>query len=71
VGQLASLSATLSYGLAFVCRRKTRPTDFVAGQGATTASMVIYLTPLVGVAAGAVVFGERVTWNQPIGALAV
>lgn len=39
----------------------------VAAAGATTASMVSYLIPVVAVVAGVVVLGERITWNQPVG----
>ncbi|TLW93120.1 DMT family transporter [Saccharomonospora piscinae] len=46
-------------------------TNLVAGWGATAASGVTYLTPVVGVALGAVVLGEIVTWNQPVGAALV
>lgn len=46
-------------------------TNVVTGWGATNASTVTYLTPLVGVAAGAAVLGEHVTWNQPVGAVVV
>ena len=56
----------LGTGLAYVWN-----TNVVAGWGATNASTVTYLTPLVGVVAGAVALGERITWNQPAGALVV
>lgn len=56
----------LSTGLAYVWN-----TNIVAGWGATNASTVTYLTPLVGVVAGVLVLGEHVTWNQPVGALVV
>jgi drug/metabolite transporter (DMT)-like permease len=46
-------------------------TSIVAGWGATAASTVTYLTPVVGVALGAVLLGERITWNQPVGAAVV
>ncbi|MCZ4097729.1 MULTISPECIES: DMT family transporter [Streptomyces] len=39
--------------------------------GAVAASTVTYLMPLVAVVAGAVVLGEGMTWNQPVGALVV
>ncbi|MFI9105842.1 DMT family transporter [Streptomyces fildesensis] len=39
--------------------------------GAVAASTVTYLMPLVAVVAGAVVLGEGMTWNQPVGALIV
>jgi drug/metabolite transporter (DMT)-like permease len=46
-------------------------TNIVAGWGATNASTVTYFTPLVGVVLGAVVLGEAVAWNEPVGALIV
>jgi drug/metabolite transporter (DMT)-like permease len=46
-------------------------TTIVVGWGATNATTVTYLTPLVGVLLGVVLLGETVTWNQPVGALVV
>ncbi len=46
-------------------------TGVVAGWGATGASTVTYLTPLVGVVLGVAVLGEDVAWHQPVGALVV
>lgn len=46
-------------------------TNVVAGWGATNASTVTYLTPLVGVVLGVLVLAETVAWNQPVGALVV
>jgi drug/metabolite transporter (DMT)-like permease len=53
-------------GLAYVWN-----TDVVAGWGATNASTVTYLTPLVGVALGVLILSEHVSWNQPLGAFVV
>jgi drug/metabolite transporter (DMT)-like permease len=53
-------------GLAYVWN-----TNIVASWGATNASTVTYLTPLVGVIAGTAALGERVSWNQPVGAVVV
>ena len=39
--------------------------------GATTASTVTYLTPLVAIAVGALLLGESVTPNEPLGGLVV
>ncbi len=39
--------------------------------GATRASMVTYLTPVVGVVLGAVVLDESVRWHEPVGAVVV
>jgi drug/metabolite transporter (DMT)-like permease len=56
----------LGTGVAYVWN-----TNVVNGWGATNASTVTYLTPVVGVVAGALVLGERITWNEPVGAAVV
>lgn len=56
----------LGTGLAYVWN-----TAIVSRWGATNASTVTYLTPLVGVLLGVMVLGEQATWNQPVGALIV
>lgn len=56
----------LGTGLAFIWN-----TNVVQGWGPTAASTVTYLSPVVGVALGAIVLDERTGWNQPVGALAV
>jgi drug/metabolite transporter (DMT)-like permease len=53
-------------GLAYVWN-----TNVVASWGATNASTVTYLTPVVGVTLGVLVLSEGVDWNQPAGALIV
>ncbi|WP_238385325.1 DMT family transporter [Nesterenkonia muleiensis] len=53
-------------GLAYIWN-----TNIVAGWGATVASSVTYLSPVIGVALGAVILGERVAWNHPVGAAVV
>lgn len=53
-------------GLAFVWN-----TNVVRSWGPTAASTVTYLTPVVGVVLGAVALDEHISWNQPVGALAV
>ncbi len=53
-------------GLAYVWN-----TNVVAAWGATNASTVTYLTPLVGVVLGVLVLSEAVSWNEPVGALLV
>ena len=65
VGSVAALGV-LGTGLAYVWN-----TNVVASWGATNASAVTYLTPVVGVALGVVVLGEAVSWNEPLGALIV
>jgi drug/metabolite transporter (DMT)-like permease len=62
---VATLGA-VGTGLAFVWN-----TNIVAAWGATNASTVTYLTPVVGVTLGIAVRGEAVTWNEPVGALIV
>ncbi|MFE6398202.1 DMT family transporter [Streptomyces alboflavus] len=53
-------------GLAYVWN-----TDVVAAWGATSASTVTYLTPVVGVTLGIAVLGEAISWNEPVGAMVV
>ncbi|MGH3722878.1 MAG: DMT family transporter [Mycobacterium sp.] len=52
----------LGTGLAYVWN-----TDIVNSWGATAASSVTYLTPVVGVLLGALILSERIGWNEPIG----
>ena len=56
----------LSTGLAYLWN-----TQVVTGWGATAASSVTYLTPVVGVIAGIMVLGESPSWNQPVGGLII
>jgi drug/metabolite transporter (DMT)-like permease len=46
-------------------------TNIVIGLGATAASTVTYLTPVVGVVLGIAVLGESLSWNEPVGAVLV
>ncbi|MGN6609078.1 MAG: DMT family transporter, partial [Jatrophihabitans sp.] len=46
-------------------------TNVINAWGATNASTVTYLTPVVGVALGAIVLDEGVRWNEPVGAALV
>lgn len=39
--------------------------------GPTVTSGVTYVTPVIGVALGILILGERLTWNEPVGALVV
>jgi len=64
-GSVAALGM-LGTGLAYVWN-----TNIVASWGATNASAVTYLTPLVGVALGIVLLSEALYWNEPLGALIV
>lgn len=45
--------------------------NVVRAMGATTASMVTYLNPVVSVTLGVIILSESVHWNEPIGALLV
>jgi drug/metabolite transporter (DMT)-like permease len=56
----------LGSGLAYILNFRV-----ISRSDATTASTVTYLTPLVAVIAGAVLLGEHITWNQPVGGLLV
>ena len=57
---------TLSTGIAYIWNF-----DVVRAWGATLASTVTYLTPVVGVVLGVLVLDERFTLNQPVGAVLV
>ncbi|MGW8484085.1 DMT family transporter [Microbacterium sp. NPDC055903] len=56
----------LGTGVAYIWNQNT-----VRAWGPTSASTVTYITPVVGVALGVLVLGERLSWNEPIGALVV
>lgn len=53
-------------GIAYIWNQNT-----LRAWGPTRASTVTYITPVVGVALGVLVLGETLTWNEPLGALAV
>ena len=65
VGAVALLGI-LGTGLAYIWNQNT-----LQAWGPTRASTVTYITPVVGVLLGIVVLGERLTWNEPVGALVV
>ena len=65
LGAVAALGA-LGAGLAYVWN-----TGVVSAWGATAASTVTYLTPVVGVTLGVALRGERLAWHQPVGAVVV
>lgn len=46
-------------------------TSIIAAWGASNASAVTYLTPVVGVLLGILILDEPLTWNQPAGAALV
>lgn len=60
------LLGCLGTGVVYVWSQNT-----VRAWGPTRASTVTYLTPVVGVALGIVLLGERLSWHQPVGALVV
>lgn len=56
----------LGTGIAYVLNYR-----IVAAAGATTASTVTYLTPLVAILVGLALLSEPLTWNEPLGGLIV
>ncbi|MGH2442085.1 MAG: DMT family transporter [Chloroflexota bacterium] len=56
----------LGTGIAFVLNY-----GLIRDIGATMASIVTYIVPLFATVEGALVLGERITWNEPVGALIV
>jgi drug/metabolite transporter (DMT)-like permease len=64
-GSVLALGA-LGTGIAYVWN-----TGIVASWGATIASTVTYLIPIVGVVLGVAVLSEPLTWNEPAGAAIV
>ena len=60
------LLGCLGTGVAYIWNQNT-----VRAWGPTRASTVTYITPLVGVVLGVLVLGERLSWNEPAGALIV
>ncbi len=65
VGAMVLLGA-FGTGFAYVWNQ-----NVVRTWGATRASTVTYITPVVGVVLGIVVLGEVLQWNEPLGALLV
>ncbi|MFW6639810.1 DMT family transporter [Nocardiopsis algeriensis] len=64
-GAVAALG-TVGTGLAFMLQYSV-----IREAGATVATTVTYVVPVVSVAAGIVLLGERLSWNQPLGALVI
>jgi hypothetical protein len=56
----------LGSGIAYILSFTT-----VKNSDATTASTVTYLPPVIAVIAGAVLLGEHITWNEPVGGVLV
>jgi len=65
VASVAALGA-LGSGIAFILMLRT-----IRLAGASSASLVTYLIPLVATVVGVVVLGEKLSWNQPVGGLIV
>lgn len=65
IGSIVALGV-LGTGLAYVWNQNT-----LRAWGPTRASTVTYITPVVGVALGILVLNERLTWNEPTGAVIV
>ncbi|OLT29203.1 transporter [Nocardiopsis sp. CNR-923] len=65
VASVAALGS-LGTGLAYILQY-----GVVRGAGATVATTVTYVAPVVAIAAGLVLMGETLTWNQPLGAVVV
>ena len=62
VAALGALGTGVAYILNF---------GIIRDAGATVAATVAYLLPVVSVLAGIAVLGERLTWNQPVGAAVI
>jgi drug/metabolite transporter (DMT)-like permease len=60
------LLGALGTGLAYLLNY-----GIISAAGATTAATVAYVLPLVSVLAGIVILGERLTWNEPVGAVII
>jgi drug/metabolite transporter (DMT)-like permease len=56
----------LATGLAYVLNGQN-----IRAVGPTVASTVTYVTPLFSTVLGIVLLGERMTWNEPLGVVAV
>ncbi len=60
------LLGVLGSGIAYILNFR-----IVIAAGASTASTVTYLTPVIAAAAGVAFLDERVFWNEPVGGLIV
>jgi drug/metabolite transporter (DMT)-like permease len=56
----------LGTGFAFLLQYR-----LVAEKGPTIATMVTYLIPVIATGAGVALLGERLSWNEPVGAIVV
>ncbi|WP_322409437.1 DMT family transporter [Microbacterium invictum] len=60
------LLGALGTGLAYIWNQ-----NVVRAWGPTRASTVTYITPVIGVVLGILILGERLSWNEPAGAVVV
>ena len=60
------LLGAIGTGLAYVWNQ-----NVVRAWGPTRASTVTYITPVIGVVLGILILGERLSWNEPVGAVVV
>jgi drug/metabolite transporter (DMT)-like permease len=65
VGSVVLLGC-LGTGVAYIWNQNT-----LRAWGPTRASTVTYITPVVGVALGILILGEKLSWNEPVGAVVV
>ncbi|MDF2574644.1 MAG: hypothetical protein K0S05_1556, partial [Agromyces sp.] len=65
VGSLLALGV-LGTGLAYIWN-----INVLRAWGPTGVSTVTYVTPVVGVALGVLLLGERFSWHEPVGAVLV
>jgi drug/metabolite transporter (DMT)-like permease len=61
-----ALLGALGTGIAYLLNY-----GIIAAAGATIATTVGYVMPLVSIVAGIAVLGERLTWNEPVGAVII
>lgn len=68
IGPVASMIALGVFGSGFAYMWNFKVMQIA---GSAIASSVTYLTPVVAVIVGLIFLGERITWNEPLGALVV
>ncbi len=68
IGPVASMVALGIFGSGFAYMWNFKVMQIA---GSAIASSVTYLTPVVAVIVGIIFLGERITWNEPVGALVV
>lgn len=68
IGPVASMVALGVFGSGFAYMWNFKVMQIA---GSAIASSVTYLTPVVAVIVGIIFLGERITWNEPLGALVV